>query len=59
MKRHFRNAFAAMGVAGSLAFVLGSVAFLYPSYYVEGVYLFIFGSVAFLLERLWQLYSDR
>jgi len=45
-----------LGLLGGLAFVAGSVLFLNPERYTEGVYLFLFGSVALLLERLGKLW---
>jgi len=45
-----------LGLLGGLAFVVGSVLFLNPERYTEGVYLFIFGSLAMLLERLGKLW---
>ncbi len=49
----------ALGLAGGLAFVVGSVLFLNPERYTEGVYLFIFGSAAMLLERLGRIWLER
>ncbi|WP_457637447.1 YrhK family protein [Oceanithermus sp.] len=48
-----------LGLSGGLAFVVGSVLFLNPNRYREGVYLFIFGSVAMLVERLGRLWLER
>ncbi|ADR37682.1 YrhK family protein [Oceanithermus profundus] len=48
-----------LGLSGGLAFVVGSVLFLNPDRYTEGVYLFIYGSTAMLLERLGRLWLDR
>ena len=48
-----------LGLAGALAFLVGSVLFLNPERYAEGVDLFIFGSAAMLLERLGRIWLDR
>jgi len=49
----------ALGILGGLAFVLGSIFFLRPNLYEEGVYLFIFGSIAMLVERLGKIWLER
>jgi len=49
----------ALGLAGGLAFVVGSVLFLNPERYTAGVYLFIFGSAAMLVERLGLIWLER
>ncbi|WP_293174261.1 YrhK family protein [Oceanithermus sp.] len=56
MKRTSRGWLTLLGLSGGLAFVVGSVLFLNPDRYTEGVYLFIFGSVAMLVERLGKLW---
>ncbi|HHN93277.1 YrhK family protein [Oceanithermus sp.] len=58
MRRAQKKALTALGLSGGLAFVVGSVLFLNPDRYTEGVYLFIFGSAAMLLERLGRLWLD-
>lgn len=45
-----------LGLLGGLAFVVGSVLFLNPERYTEGVYFFIFGSLAMLVERMAKLW---
>ncbi|WP_293178488.1 YrhK family protein [Oceanithermus sp.] len=56
MERTSRGWLTLLGLSGGLAFVVGSVLFLNPDRYTEGVYLFIFGSVAMLVERLGKLW---
>jgi len=53
-----RTLLTLMGLSGGLAFVVGSVLFLNPDRYTEGVYLFVYGSTAMLLERLGRLWLD-
>jgi len=53
-----RSLLTLLGVSGGLAFVVGSVLFLNPDRYTEGVYLFIFGSAAMLIERLGEIWLD-
>ncbi|GEM_PF-3427647 len=59
MKDSLHSLLSILGLCGGLAFVLGSVLFLNPERYTEGVYLFIFGSLAMLLERLGELWLKR
>ena len=59
MRRAPERILTALGLAGGLAFVVGSVLFLNPERYTEGVYLFIFGSGAMLVERLGLIWLER
>ncbi len=58
MSPRVRTLLTLLGLSGGLAFVVGSVLFLNPDRYTEGVYLFIYGSTAMLLERLGRLWLD-
>ena len=55
MRRRQRDLLTLLGLSGGLAFLVGSVLFLNPDRYTEGVYLFIYGSAAMLIERLGRL----
>ena len=60
MKRRVLDSIlTSLGLAGGLAFVVGSVLFLNPERYTEGVYLFIFGSAAMVIERLGLVWLER